>query len=55
MRAWIRLAAIDGTSTMVKVDARGCQGVYVGGSKQPAAWAAKSPELFDTLRRLLAQ
>ena len=45
----------DGTSTMVKVGARGCQGVYVGGSKQPVAWAVKSPELFDTLRRLLAQ
>jgi len=44
----------DGTSTMVKVEARGCQGVYVGGSKQPTAWAAKSPELFDSLRGLLA-
>jgi len=43
----------DGTSTMVKVEARGCQGVTVGGSKQPVAWAAKSPELFDTLRGLL--
>ena len=42
----------DGTRTMVKVDARGCQAVYVGGSKQPVAWAAKSPELFDTLRGL---
>jgi hypothetical protein len=45
---------VNGTSTLVKVEARGCQGVYVGGSKQPAAWAAKSPELFDTLRGLLA-
>lgn len=44
----------DRTSTMVKLEARGCQGVYVGGSKQPAAWAAKSPGLFDTLRGLLA-
>lgn len=43
----------DGTSTMVKAEARGCQGVYVGGSKQPVAWAAKSPELFDILRGLL--
>ncbi len=44
----------DGTSPMVKVEARGCQGVYVGGSKQPVAWAAKSPELFDILKELLA-
>ena len=44
----------DGTSVMVKVEARGSQGMYVGGSKQPVAWAAKSPELFDTLKRLLA-
>jgi hypothetical protein len=44
-----------GTRTVVKAEARGCQGVYVGGSTQPAAWAAKSPKLFDTLRRLLAQ
>jgi hypothetical protein len=44
----------DGTNVMVKVEARGCQGMYVGGSKQPVAWAAKSPELFDTLKRLLA-
>jgi hypothetical protein len=44
-----------GTSAMVKAQARGCQGVYVGESKQPAAWAAKSAELFDTLRGLLAQ
>ncbi len=43
----------DGTSTMVTVEANGCQGVYVGGSKQPVAWAAKSPELFDMLRGLL--
>jgi hypothetical protein len=43
----------DGTSTTVRVDARGCQAVYVGGSKQRVAWAAKSPELFDTLRGLL--
>jgi hypothetical protein len=43
----------DRTSTMVTVDARGCQPVYVGGSKQPVAWAAKSPELFDMLRGLL--
>jgi hypothetical protein len=43
-----------GASTMVKVEARGCQGVYVGGSKQPAAWAARAPELFDTVRGLLA-
>jgi hypothetical protein len=45
----------DGTSAMVKAEARGCQGVSVGASKQPAAWAAKSPELFDALRGLLAQ
>jgi hypothetical protein len=44
----------DGTSTMVNVEATGCRGVYVGGSKQAVAWAAKSPELFDTLRGLLA-
>jgi hypothetical protein len=44
-----------GPGAMVKAEARGCQGVYVGGSKQPAAWAVKSPELFDTLRGLLAQ
>jgi hypothetical protein len=43
----------DGTSTTVKVEARGCRGVYVRGSKQPAAWAAKSPGLFDNLRELL--
>jgi hypothetical protein len=43
-----------GTSAMVKAEARGCQGVYVGASRQPAAWAAKSPELFDALRGLLA-
>jgi len=43
----------DGTSTMVKVEATGCQGVYVGGSRQPVVWAAKSPELFETLRGLL--
>jgi hypothetical protein len=44
----------DGTSIAIKVEARGCQGVYVGGSKQPVAWSAKSPELFDTLKGLLA-
>src|SRR5260370_17819359 len=43
-----------GTSAMVKVEARGCQGVYVGGSRQPSVWAAKSPGLFDLLRSLLA-
>ncbi len=49
----LAFAYVDRTTTMVKVDARGCQAVYVGGSKHPAAWAAKSPELFDTLRGLL--
>ena len=44
----------DETSIAIKIEARGCQGVYVGGSKQPVAWAAKSPELFDTLKGLLA-
>jgi hypothetical protein len=44
----------DGTSTMVKVEARGCQGVYVGGSKQPVAWPATSPALLETLRGLVA-
>lgn len=44
----------DGTSTAIKAEARGCQGVYVGGTKQPVAWAAKSPDLFDTVRGLLA-
>jgi hypothetical protein len=44
----------DGASAKVKVEARGCQGVYVGGSTQPAAWAAKSPQLFVTLTRLIA-
>jgi hypothetical protein len=45
----------DASSAMVKAKARGCQGVYVGASKQPAAWAAKSPELFAALRGLVAQ
>ena len=44
----------DGTSTTVKVEATGCQGVYVGGSKQPVAWTATSPALLETLRGLLA-
>jgi hypothetical protein len=43
------------SSAMVKAEARGCQGVYVGASKRPAAWAAKSPELFAALRGLVAQ
>jgi hypothetical protein len=44
----------DGTSVKVKVEARGCQGVYFGGSTQATYWAAKSPDLIDTLRALLA-
>jgi len=44
----------DGTSAKVKVEARGCQGVYFGGSTQATYWAAKSPDLIDTLKALLA-
>lgn len=41
------------TTTTVKVTSTGCQGVYVGGSDQPDAWAAKAPQLFQDLDQIL--
>jgi hypothetical protein len=44
----------DGTSTPFRVNARGCRAVYVGKTNPRVLWAARSPELFDTLTRLLS-
>jgi hypothetical protein len=45
---------MDGTSVAVTVEANGCTGVYVAGSSQPVAWALESPQLYVTIRGLLA-
>jgi hypothetical protein len=50
----LAFAYARGTSTTVKVEARGCGEVFVGGSTQPAAWTATSPAFLDSLRGLLA-
>jgi hypothetical protein len=51
----IVLTYADQTSTSVEVQATGCQFASIGASNPVVAWAAKSPELFDTLKGLLAR
>jgi hypothetical protein len=50
----IVLTYADGVTTPVKVEPTGCRAVSVGGSNPIVLWAFDSPELFNTLRSLLA-
>lgn len=50
----LAFAYARGTTTTVKVEARGCGEVFVGGSTEPAAWTLASPAFLDALRGLLA-
>ena len=44
-----------GGDTTIKADAKGCQALFLGDSKQPAAWAAKAPDFFPLLAGLLGE
>jgi hypothetical protein len=50
----IALTYAGGDTTPIKVEASGCQAVSIGGSNPIVLWAVNSPDLFNTLRSLLA-
>jgi hypothetical protein len=51
----IDLHYLAGGDATIKVDATGCQAVYLGETKQAAAWAANAPGLFTLLGGLLGE